>query len=152
MPKENITSVSHDNTRAELYWYRDNPTIPGWVHLTTVNTDLERDDPVPQHYKGFEVTLDEAGIDRLIKTLHKATRQAFGGTDRDRTAGICGNRAPQISPDGQPGWCELRHGHSGWHGQGEQHWTGGAPHIIGDKPDPGGWIPTGTNDEGYWQR
>jgi hypothetical protein len=64
MPKENINSLSHDNTRAELYWYRDNPAIPGWVHLTTVNTDLEKDgdDPVPQHYKGFEVTLDEADI------------------------------------------------------------------------------------------
>lgn len=84
MPKENINSLSHDNTCAELYWYRDNPAIPGWVHLTTVNIDLEKDgdDPVPQHYKGFEVTLDEAGIDRLIKALHKAKRQAFGGDNQ----------------------------------------------------------------------
>lgn len=26
------------------------------------------------------------------------------------------------------------------------------PRIVGDAPDPGGWIPTGTNGEGYWQR
>lgn len=26
------------------------------------------------------------------------------------------------------------------------------PRIVGDAPGPGGWIPTGTNGEGYWCR
>jgi hypothetical protein len=79
MPKENIHSIKEDHIRVELYWYGDPAEGTGHVHLTTVNMDLETsgDDPVPEHYKGFTVDLDEAGITRLIKALHKAKRQAF---------------------------------------------------------------------------
>ncbi|MGB3443875.1 MAG: hypothetical protein WBA97_34490 [Actinophytocola sp.] len=62
---------------------------PGHVQITTVNVhspfafpDKDTGDhfEAGEKFDGWRVTLDEDGIDRLIKTLHKAKRQAFGDT------------------------------------------------------------------------
>lgn len=37
--------------------------------------------------------------------------------------GACGNEAPRIVPGSQRVWCELAHGHPGWHQRGEQKWN-----------------------------
>ena len=46
----------------------------------------------PEPFDGWRVTLDEAGIDRMIAALTNARRQAFGGE--------CGQRPCDHAPDG----------------------------------------------------
>lgn len=93
MPKETINDVAQQRWLTEVSWRRK-PTDPsegnaeGHVQLATVNLDSPFEFPEKDtgdayeaavRFDGWRVTLDEAGIDRLIKALHKAKNQAFGG-------------------------------------------------------------------------
>lgn len=94
MPKELISDPTQQRRHTEVSWRRrpgldpdDQGTSPGHVQVATVNLDSPFEFPEVEHgtaweagerFDGWRVTLDEAGIDRLIKALHKAKRQAFG--------------------------------------------------------------------------
>lgn len=100
MPKELINDPTQQRWHTKVSWRRkpgldpdDQGTSPGHVQLATVNLDSPFEFPekdTGDHYEagerfdGWRVTLDEAGIDRLIKTLHKAKRQAFGPSRAER--------------------------------------------------------------------
>lgn len=43
--------------------------------------------------------------------------------------GMCGDEAPRVIPGGERAWCELAHGHPGWHQRGEQRWS-----LVDDPP------------------
>src|SRR6476469_1685201 len=47
--------------------------------------------------------------------------------DWDKQAGMCGNEAPRVVPGGERTWCELAHGHAGWHRCGGQSWSADEP-------------------------
>jgi hypothetical protein len=76
---------------------------PGHVQIATVNVHSPFEFPEVEHgntweagerFDGWWVTLDEAGIDDLIKTLHKAKRQAFGGDKVDVHVNMPDGMAP----------------------------------------------------------
>ena len=84
MPKENINDTVTDGFRAEVSWSglvageRD-----GYVQLATVNAastlTLSADGKgEPEPFDGWRVTLDRAGINRLIRSLRKARDAAYG--------------------------------------------------------------------------
>lgn len=93
MPKDKIEDTTSGGWYAEVSWRRkpdgdDRGSAEGHVQLATVNLhspfefpDIDTRDhfEAGERFDGWRVTLDEAGIDRLIKALHKAKRQAFGG-------------------------------------------------------------------------
>ena len=115
MPKEKVADQAQQRWHTEVSWRRkpcthepgdeivcddvaERGSAPGHVQIATVNLDSPFEFPEREHgtsweagerFDGWRVTLDEAGIDHLIKTLHKAKRQAFGlveaqtETDRD---------------------------------------------------------------------
>lgn len=101
MPNEKISDYTSEGWYTEVSWRRlpgldpdDQGTSPGHVQLATVNVHSPFEFPekdTGDHFEaavkfdGWRVTLDEAGIDRLIKTLHKAKRQAFGGPELNIT-------------------------------------------------------------------
>lgn len=108
MPRELINDEATQGWYTEVSWRRkpgldpdDQGTAPGHVQIATVNIHSPFEFPERKHgtsweagekFDGWRVTLDEAGIDRLIKTLHKAKRQAFGGE--------CGQVPCDHAPDG----------------------------------------------------
>lgn len=97
MPNEKINDYVSQGWYTEVSWRRkpgldadDQGTAPGHVQLATVNVHSPFEFPEREHgdsweagerFDGWRVTLDEAGIDRLIKALHKAKRQAFGSPE-----------------------------------------------------------------------
>lgn len=95
MPKDKIEDTASDGWYAEVSWRRkpdgdDRGSAEGHVQLATVNLhspfefpDIDTGDhfEAGERFDGWRVTLDEEGIDRLIKALHKAKRQAFGGSE-----------------------------------------------------------------------
>lgn len=99
MPNEKITDYTSQGWYTEVSWRRqpgldadDQGTASGHVQLATVNLHSPFEFPekdtgdhfeAGERFDGWRVTLDEAGIDRLIKTLHKAKRQAFGESERN---------------------------------------------------------------------
>lgn len=94
MPSEKINDQTQPRWHTEVSWRRKPSTPPddrgpaeGHVQLATVNLDSPFEFPdreadgaweAGERFDGWRVTLDEAGIDRLIKALHKAKNQAFG--------------------------------------------------------------------------
>lgn len=103
MPNEKINDTVSDGWYTEVRW-RAKPTTPpddrgsaeGHVQIATVNVHSPFEFPDVEHegtweagdkFDGWRVTLDAAGIDRLIKALHKAKRQAFGGVEINLTPG-----------------------------------------------------------------
>lgn len=94
MPKDRINDQTQDRWHVEVSWRRKPSTPPddrgpaeGHVQLASVNLDSPFEFPereadgaweAGERFDGWRVTLDEAGIDRLIKALHKAKSQAFG--------------------------------------------------------------------------
>lgn len=96
MPREKINDETTTGFYTEVSW-RKQPTdsdvaeqgsAPGHVQIASVNAlspfsfpDIDTGDhfEAGEKFDGWRVTLDETGIDHLIKTLHKAKRQAFGG-------------------------------------------------------------------------
>lgn len=100
MPSEKIGDQATHGFYTEVSWRRmpgldsdDQGTSPGHVQLATVNVHSPFEFPekdtgdhfeAGERFDGWRVTLDEAGIDRLIKTLHKAKRQAFGESKAER--------------------------------------------------------------------
>lgn len=103
MPTEKIADQVTGGFHAEVSWRRkpgldldDQGTSPGHVQIATVNVHSPFEFPEVEHgtsweagekFDGWRVTLDEAGIDRLIKALHRAKNQAFGGGDIQLTPG-----------------------------------------------------------------
>lgn len=107
MPKTNVNDFTTDGWRVEVSWRQQDDQYEGHVQVATVNVnspfefpgDLEgygpngeelRGDPEPTD--GWRVTLDAAGIDRMIEALRQAKRQAFGGE--------CGQVPCDHAPDG----------------------------------------------------
>jgi hypothetical protein len=100
MPKELINDVTQQRWHAEVSWRRkpgldpdDQGAASGHVQLASVNLDSPFEFPeidTGDHFEaavkfdGWRVTLDEAGLDHLLKTLRKAKRQAFGGPEIPR--------------------------------------------------------------------
>lgn len=92
MPKETINDQTQQRWLTEVSWRRapdgdDRGSASGHVQLATVNLDSSFEFPereadgaweAGERFDGWRVTLDAAGIDRLIKALHKAKNQAFG--------------------------------------------------------------------------
>lgn len=96
MPREKINDGADDTWYAEVSWRRkpetaadaaDRGDAPGHVQIATVNLRSPFEFPdresggmweAGERFDGWHVSLDEAGVDHLIKTLHKAKRQAFG--------------------------------------------------------------------------
>lgn len=81
MPKENIDDMVTDGFRAKVTW-RAGET--GYVQLATVSENSPFKWP-PQEgcddkgdFDGWHVTLDRAGINRLIRVLRRARDAAFG--------------------------------------------------------------------------
>ena len=73
MPKEIIRCDQDEATvQAELGWGRE----AGYVQLGTTNWSIETNPGDPT--RGWFVTLDRHGINRLIRALRKARDQAFG--------------------------------------------------------------------------
>lgn len=89
MPSEKIQDITTPGFRLEVNWGRvgEEGSIDGF-QIASVNEHspfvhpAEDGGPLgeipPQPHTGWYITLDERGIDRLIKALHKAKRQAFG--------------------------------------------------------------------------
>lgn len=92
MPKTNINDFTTDGWRVEVSWRQQDDQYEGHVQVASVNTgspfefpgDLEgygpngeelRGDPEPTD--GWRVTLDPAGIDRMIEALRDAKKAAF---------------------------------------------------------------------------
>lgn len=98
MPTEKITDGVSQGWYTEVSWRRapdgdDRGSAEGHVQLATVNSfspfefpEREQDGAweAGERFDGWRVTLDEAGIDRLIKALHKAKNQAFGSSRAER--------------------------------------------------------------------
>lgn len=98
MPRETIYDETTTGFYTEVSWRRrpgldtdDQGTSPGHVQIASVNAlspfhfpDVETDGhfEAGEKFDGWRVTLDEAGIDHLIKTLHKAKQQAYGEPPR----------------------------------------------------------------------
>ena len=92
MPKEKVNDNVTKGWYAEVSWDPAESDRNGYVQLASVNrhSKLELPPELLDHgpngeelwgeaepFDGWRVTLDEAGISKLIKTLHKAKRQAF---------------------------------------------------------------------------
>lgn len=78
MPKERIDSASGRLKQVELSWF---PGPPGRVYLATVN--LDRNSQIGESadglgFLGYEVTLDQAGINSLIRSLTEARDSVYG--------------------------------------------------------------------------
>lgn len=96
MPKDLINDSTQQRWHTEVSWRRapdgdDRGTASGHVQIATVNQDSPFEFPerevdgaweAGERFDGWRVTLDGPGIDRLIKALHKAKNQAFGGDIR----------------------------------------------------------------------
>lgn len=67
MPRDKVNDLTTPGRYTEVSWRRDKQE-PGYVQVSTHDPSMV----------GVYVHLDGAGIDRLIKALHKAKRQAFG--------------------------------------------------------------------------
>lgn len=114
MPREKITDQVTDGFYTEVSWRRmpgldtdDQGTSPGHVQLATVNVhspfefpEVERGTSweAGEKFDGWRVTLDEEGIDRLIRTLHKAKRQAFGQEQFAAGGVVLSGRPVQVPP------------------------------------------------------
>jgi len=85
MPLEKIDDLVSRGWLAEVRWAQAEGEREGYVQVASVNTKstltLPDDDGdpegQPEKFDGWYITLDAARIDKLIKTLHKAKRQAF---------------------------------------------------------------------------
>lgn len=83
LPKDNINDEATEGFRAEVSW---NPN--GWVQVATVNQrstltlpgEQQTSDhqPDPEPFDGWRVTLDRAGVNRMIRSLRRARDAAFG--------------------------------------------------------------------------
>jgi hypothetical protein len=74
MPKENINSTGGDDQRIEVRWERE-----GSVLVAVTADDAKAcAAAADEDFRGFGCDLDTAGTDRLIASLQKARRQAFG--------------------------------------------------------------------------
>lgn len=75
MPKETVQDERYgkDNEYRELQvrWNRN-----GWVELATVDVDPALGDPKPE--SGIYMSVDRAGLNKLIRNLQRAGKQAFG--------------------------------------------------------------------------
>lgn len=61
-------------------------------------------------------------LEEMSADLHRAADK-LGRQDVD---GICGHEVPRISDSvAPPVYCELRHGHQGWHSSEGCHWNRG---------------------------
>jgi len=103
MPREKVTDKTTAGFYTEVFWRRrpglapdDQGTSPGHVQIASVNVlspfhfpDVETDGhfEAGEKFDGWRITLDAEGIDHLIKTLHKAKRQAFGEAPPQLPAG-----------------------------------------------------------------
>lgn len=79
MPKENVSDTVANELRAEIGW------SSGYVQVATTNANstLQIDDPLPdgaatESFKGWHVTLDREGCNRLIRVVRRARDAAFG--------------------------------------------------------------------------
>ena len=113
MPSEKIGDQVTHGFYTEVSWRRmpgldsdDQGTSPGHVQLATVNVHSPFEFPekdtgdhfeAAEKFDGWRVTLDEEGIDRLIRTLHKAKRQAFG-SQAAISSGMPGECSVVITP------------------------------------------------------
>lgn len=97
MPKTNINDFTTDGWRVEVSWRPQDDQYEGHVQVASVNVNSPfefpgdlldygpdgeelRGDPEPTD--GWRVTLDPAGIDRMIEALRDAKKAAFpGGSD-----------------------------------------------------------------------
>lgn len=88
MPKCNVNDITTEGWRAEVSWRPDGQdgNIPGHVQVATVNQASMFEFPAvgegslrveAEPFDGWRVTLDEAGIDRMIVALKKARAAAF---------------------------------------------------------------------------
>lgn len=92
MPKTNIDDYTTDGWRAEVSWRAVGDQYEGHVQVASVNTGSTLELPgdvldlgpngeelrgEPEPFDGWRVTLDEAGIDRMIDALTEAKRSAF---------------------------------------------------------------------------
>lgn len=84
MPRENINDEVSKGWSAEVSWRARDAQFNGHVQVATLNPGsglmLQDGDQEPEPFPGWYVTLDETGLAKLIRTLHKAKRQAFPGT------------------------------------------------------------------------
>lgn len=109
MPKCNVNDFTTEGWRAEVSWRVQDDQFEGHVQVASVNTgstlelpgDLLNYGPngeelrgEPEPFVGWRVTLDAAGIDRMIAALVEAKKAAFPnqGTRRTFTA----PRAPLV--------------------------------------------------------
>lgn len=94
MPKCNVNDIASEGWRAEVSWRPDGQDgdIPGHVQVASVNQHSTLELPgdlldygpngeelwsEPEPFDGWRVTLDAAGIDRMIAALTEAKRAAF---------------------------------------------------------------------------
>ena len=94
MPKTNINDIASEGWRAEVSWRPEDQDgdTPGHVQVATVNQHSPFEFPAevreygpegqellsePEPFDGWRVTLDEAGIDRMIEALITARSAAF---------------------------------------------------------------------------
>lgn len=94
MPKINIDDETTPGWRGEVSWRaaRTDLDILGHVQVATVNRDSPFEFPektvtdaeghthwtAAEPFDGWHVTLDPAGIDRMIDALRQAKREAYG--------------------------------------------------------------------------
>lgn len=81
MPREDISDMVTKGWSAQVSWRAQDGQNGGHVQLATLNPGsglmLADGDEDAEPFPGWYVTLDEAGLAKLIRTLHKARRQAF---------------------------------------------------------------------------
>lgn len=81
MPREDINDMVAKGWTAQVSWRPRDDRFNGHVQVATLNPasglTLQDGDDEPEPFPGWYVTLDETGLTRLIKALHKAKRQAF---------------------------------------------------------------------------
>lgn len=87
MPKEIIRDIVTPGWKVELSWRPKGPGHDGHAQLASVNPDSPFEFPgvdtgehfeAPEPFDGWRVTLDEGGLNALIRAAHKAKAQAFG--------------------------------------------------------------------------
>ena len=92
MPKCNVNDMVTEGWRAEVSWRAVDDQYEGHVQVASVNTGSTLELPGDlfdygpngeelygerEPFDGWRVTLDEAGIDRMIGALTEAKRAAF---------------------------------------------------------------------------
>jgi len=78
MPKENINGSIGNGQRVEVSWARDDHVTISVATSKAPGATLVLDPGAATDVRGWGCAMDAAGMDRLIASLQKARRQAFG--------------------------------------------------------------------------